>query len=188
MTPHEAALPLAEWEGFYVIIGTSAAALTGLMFVVIAVVADSGPRSATPLSIAGFITPTIVHFCAALLLSAIVSAPWPRHFELQIAVGLTGLGGLFYAIAVWRRLRGVKSYTKVLEDWVWHVALPLLAYAATVVAALALEVATLLSLFLVGGTSALLVFIGIHNAWDTVTYVTMQRVQREAEKNEKTGK
>jgi hypothetical protein len=45
MAPHEAALPLAEWEGFYVIIGTSAAALTGLMFVVIAVVADSGPRS-----------------------------------------------------------------------------------------------------------------------------------------------
>ena len=44
MTLHEAALPLAEWEGFYVIVGTSAAALTGLMFVVIAVVADAGRR------------------------------------------------------------------------------------------------------------------------------------------------
>jgi phosphotransferase system glucose/maltose/N-acetylglucosamine-specific IIC component len=103
-------------------------------------------------------------------------------------VGLTGLGGLIYTIAVWRRLRAVKSYTKVLEDWVWHVAFPLLAYAATVVAAVALEAATLLSLFLIGGTSTLLVFLGIHNAWDTVTYVTMQRVQREEEKNEKTGK
>ena len=57
--PEAAALPLHEWEGFYVIVGTSAAALTGLMFVVIAVVADAGPRSATPRGIATFITPTI---------------------------------------------------------------------------------------------------------------------------------
>ena len=42
--PEAAALPLHEWERFYVIVGTSAAALTGLMFVVIAVVADAGPE------------------------------------------------------------------------------------------------------------------------------------------------
>jgi hypothetical protein len=39
-----------------------------------------------------------------------------------------------------------------------------------------------LSLFLIGGTSVLLVFIGIHNAWDTVTHLTLQRLQREPEK------
>ena len=47
--PDPALIPLHEWESFYVIIGTSAAALTGLMFVVIAVVADAGPRAASPL-------------------------------------------------------------------------------------------------------------------------------------------
>jgi hypothetical protein len=31
---------LAEWESFYVIVGSSSAALTGLQFVVIALVAD----------------------------------------------------------------------------------------------------------------------------------------------------
>src|SRR5688572_14199064 len=65
--PEAAALPLHEWEGFYVIVGTSAAALTGLMFVVIAVVADAGPRAATPRGIATFVTPTSVHFCMALV-------------------------------------------------------------------------------------------------------------------------
>ena len=84
MTLPEAALPLAEWESFYVIIGTSAAALTGLTFVVIAVVADAGPRATTPLGIATFITPTIVHFCGALVISSILSAPWHEHLPVQI--------------------------------------------------------------------------------------------------------
>jgi hypothetical protein len=32
---------LADWESFYVIVGSSAGALTGLMFVVITLVADA---------------------------------------------------------------------------------------------------------------------------------------------------
>ena len=183
--PEAAPLPLAEWESFYVIIGGSAAALTGLMFVVIAVVADAGPRAATPLGIASFVTPTIIHFCGALLISAILSAPWPRHLFVQIALGLVGIGGFIYAIAVLRRVRGVKNYTMVFEDWAWHVQLPFLAYAATVGAAAVMESETIFALFLVGGASVLLLFIGIHNAWDTVTHLTMQRIQRQQEKPDK---
>jgi hypothetical protein len=180
--PEAATLPLAEWESFYVIIGGSAAALTGLMFVVIAVVADAGPRAASPLGISAFVTPTIIHFCAALLISAILSAPWPGHRFVQLAMGLLGLGGISYSIAVWRRVRGVKTYAMVFEDWTWHVILPLLAYAITVAAALSVEQETVLALFLIGGASVLLLFIGIHNAWDTVTHLTLQRIQREQEK------
>jgi hypothetical protein len=180
--PEATALPLAEWESFYVIIGGSAAALTGLMFVVIAVVADAGPRAATPLGISGFVTPTIVHFCAALLVSAILSAPWPGHYFVQVALGLMGLGGIVYSIVVWRRLLGVNSYTMVFEDWAWHVVLPLLAYAITVAAAVSVAHETIFALFLIGGASVLLLFIGIHNAWDTVTHLTLQRIQREQEK------
>ena len=76
--PEAAALPLHEWEGFYVIVGTSAAALTGLMFVVIAVVADAGPRAATPRGDRRrFVTPTIVHCLhgVVLMLGRLFSAP-----------------------------------------------------------------------------------------------------------------
>ena len=73
---HEAVTsPLIPWENFYVIIGSSAAALTGLQFVVIALVADSRKKS-TISEVDAFGTPTVVHFSAVLLVSAILSAPW----------------------------------------------------------------------------------------------------------------
>jgi hypothetical protein len=56
-------------------------------------------------------------------------------------------------------------------DSVWHTALPLVAYATLVAAALTLGRHALVSLFAVAGTALLLLLIGIHNAWDTVTYI-----------------
>ncbi|HEV8332559.1 MAG TPA: hypothetical protein VGQ22_14125 [Steroidobacteraceae bacterium] len=183
MTPDPALIPLHEWESFYVIIGTSAAALTGLTFVVIAVVADAGPRAATPLGIATFITPTILHFCAALLISSILSAPWHEHIGVQIALGVSAIVGFVWSLLVWRGTRGKQlNYQMVLEDWVWHVALPLIAYGAVLATAIIFARNTELGLFMVGGASTLLVFIGIHNAWDTVTHLTLQRLRREQEK------
>jgi hypothetical protein len=182
MTVEAALLPLHEWESFYVIVGTSAAALTGLMFVVIAVVADAGPRATNALGIATFVTPTIVHFCAALLISAILSAPWHRHLDVQIALGVCGVIGFIYSLMILRGTRRVTSYQMVLEDWAWHVALPLLAYGATIATGIVFASYTVFGLFMVGGAAALLVFIGIHNAWDTVTHLTLQRLKRKQEK------
>src|SRR5204863_407714 len=58
--------PLARWESFYVIVGSSGAALTGLQFVVITLMSE-GSRPTGPATIRAFGTPTIVHFCAVLL-------------------------------------------------------------------------------------------------------------------------
>ena len=58
--------PLAAWDNFYVIIGSSAAALIGLQFVVIALLAETKWRTSTK-EVDAFATPTIIHFAAALL-------------------------------------------------------------------------------------------------------------------------
>jgi hypothetical protein len=39
------------------------------------------------------------------------------------------------------------------------------------------------ALFVIGATALLLLFIGIHNAWDTVTYVAVERVGAGEEKD-----
>jgi hypothetical protein len=169
---------LSEWESFYVIVGSSSAALTGLQFVVITLVAGSRRRSSMR-EIGAFGTPTVVHFCAVLLISAILSAPWNRLSSAGIAIGLTGLAGLVYTSIVIRRAREQRGYHPVLEDWVWHVILPLIAYGTLLVLGFTLLGHPESWLFIIGAMALLLLFIGIHNSWDTVTYIAVQQQDEE---------
>ncbi len=133
----ETVLPFAAWENFYVIVGSSAAALTGLQFVVIVLGAEINAGSNNSVTRA-FGTPTIVHFCAVLLLGAILSAPWPGLASAGIALTLCGAVGVLYAMIVIRHTRHQTDYKMVLEDWIWHCTLPLVGYSMLLGAALAL--------------------------------------------------
>lgn len=170
---------LSAWESFYVIVGSSAAALTGLQFVVIALVAEMRSASSRG-SINAFGTPTIVHFCAVLLIAAIVSSPWTSLGAAAVALAACGAFGLFYAALTVVRARRQSEYQPVLEDWLWHAGLPFLAHGVLVVAALRLPHHAGGALFAIGGASLLLLFVGIHNAWDTVTWIAIERRQEEA--------
>jgi hypothetical protein len=165
--------PLAVWESFYVIVGSSAAALTGLQFVVIVLAAEMNAFRVPTTS--AFATPTVVHFCAALLVSAIMSAPWQGLSSAGLAVGACGAAGLAYVVLVVTQLRRQTDYVPVFEDWSWHCALPFAAYAALLPAPVLLRWHPRPSLFMIGATALLLLFIGIHNAWDAVTYIALQR-------------
>jgi hypothetical protein len=163
------------WETFYVIVGSAAGALTGLMFVVIALVADA--RTASEPQLDAFGTPTVVHFGAALLLSALLAAPWPGLLSASISLALYGGAGLAYMIVVVRRTHRVTGYQPVFEDWLFHAVLPLAAYIAVFIAAIGLRRAGTLSLFAIGSAAVLLLFVGVHNAWDTVTYILVAKWQ-----------
>jgi hypothetical protein len=167
--------PLASWEAFYLIVGSAAAALTGLQFVVIVLGADVSALSTS--TTRAFGTPTIVHFGAVLLVSAIVTAPWSAPSNPAVGLGACGVAGVAYAVMVARRARRQTEYVPVLEDWIWHAALPLLAYAALLAAAVVLPGSARQALFAVGASAVLLLFIGIHNAWDAVTYIAITRTR-----------
>src|SRR5213079_3444831 len=96
---------LADWNSFYVIVGSSAGALIGLQFVVIALIAETPDARADAQAGAAFATPSVVHFGVVLLLSAVVSAPWHAIGAVAIFWGLVGLGGIVYAVIVARRMR-----------------------------------------------------------------------------------
>ncbi len=171
-----ALLPLAAWQNFYVIIGTAAGTLTGLMFVVITLIADARVRVPSPGNgIAVFSTPNVVHFCLVLLTAAILSAPWQALWNVSLLLGLTGLGGVIYAIIVLWRARNLQTdYQPVFSDWLWYSALPLVAYIALVVAAILLPISPTPAIFIVGAATLLLLFTGIRNAWDVVTFVPFE--------------
>lgn len=100
---------LAAWANFYVIVGSAGAAVIGVQFVVIALIA-SRRAGATAEAIRVFATPTVAHLGAALLVSAIMSAPWPSLFPVSVALTLCGLGGLAYGTTVIHRARGQTTY------------------------------------------------------------------------------
>jgi hypothetical protein len=171
-----ASLPLAAWENFYVIVGSSAGALTGLQFVVMTLISEA-QSAASMREIRAFGTPTVVHFCAALLISAIMSAPWAALSNVALCIAACGAAGVAYALSIIWHARKTTYYIPDAEDWVWYVVLPLVAYAALLTAAILFWSRPTSSLFVIAATTLLFMFIGIHNAWDTVTYIALRRQQ-----------
>ncbi|MHB8066961.1 MAG: hypothetical protein ACYDIC_03565 [Desulfobaccales bacterium] len=164
--------PLSAWGNFYVIVGSSGAALVGVQFVVITLIAAMRRRP-TPDSLSAFATPTVVHLAGALLVSVVMSAPWPSLFPTSVALAMCGLGGLAYGAIVIRRARRQTFYQPVWEDWLWYAILPCSVYAALALAAVFLRSATQPAEFVIGAAALGLLFIGIHNAWDSVTHIVV---------------
>ena len=160
---------IAEWDTFYVIIGSSAGALVGLQFVVLTLIAEK-PVLRVAEAGAAFVTPTIIHFCAVLMLSAVVRAPWQRMTPLVVIWAAVGVAGLIYTVIVARRLRTQTVYKPVWEDWLCHVLLPFAGYGLLALTPLTAFTHADESLFGVATAALLLLFVGIHNAWDTVSY------------------
>jgi hypothetical protein len=174
----------AAWNSFYVIVGSAAGALIGLQFVVMTLIADRPALRAAEAG-AAFATPTIVHFGVVLLLSAVVSVPWHAIGTVSVVWGFVGLSGIVYAVVVTRRLRVQTVYQPVFEDWLFHVLLPFAAYAMLAGSAYVAHSHARPALFVVGAATLLLLFVGIHNAWDAATYHVFvnRRGQREAERH-----
>ncbi len=169
---------LARWQNFYVIIGAAAATLTGLMFV--ATTLYAGVRievSSARAGLEAFATPTLVHFALALLVAAILSAPWQALWQAGLLLALTGLGGVTLVVIAIRWERRQSEYHSKLADWLWYRTLPLLAYLALVVTGILLPRSPAPVLFVVGAATVLLLLIGIRNAWDSVTYLAIERAR-----------
>ena len=175
------AAPLAGWDNFYVIVGSSAGGLTGLTFVVIALLRDSG-AGVRSTGLRAFVTPMIVHFCGVLALAAFMSMPHQNSGTLSAGLALGGLAGAAYGcligINMYRIGIGATRYVPVREDWIWNVIVPTLVYAALVVmAALIRERLTRPALYGVAVLALALLFIGIRNAWDLVVWTSVNPPQ-----------
>jgi hypothetical protein len=170
--------PLHEWETFYVIIGSSAAALTGLQFVVIALSAESAVGGEKELQ--AFATPTVVHFCVVLLISAVIATPGQTQATLSWCIAIIGAIGLGYACWITAAARRTTNYKPVFEDWLFHSILPIIAYATIFITGIVVRARPLAGLYAIAVSALLLLFIGIHNAWDAATFMAVRRINNQA--------
>jgi len=167
---------LAGWENFYILVGSAAGGLTGLTFILIAlirdVLAESGQR---PASFGAFVTPTIVHFSGVLALSAYLSMPHQGPASLSAGFAVGGLTGFVYSGVVAAKMRRpVGNYVPVLEDWVWNVMVPAVIYAGLFVMSVVVLHRPTQTLYAVGAIALLLLFVGIRNAWDLAVWLTVK--------------
>ena len=175
---------LSGWQNFYVIVGSSAGALIGLQFVVMTLIANLPITRSHAHAGNAFTTPTVVHFGVVVVLSAVGCAPWDEIATVAVFWGLLGLGGIVYVVLVARRLRLQTTYQTVFEDWLCHVLLPFMAYVMLGAAAYTAYSHGRPALFIVGAAALLLLFVGIHNAWDIVRYHVFDK-RREQQDDER---
>jgi hypothetical protein len=165
---------LGPWSGFYVMIGSSAAALTGLMFVVITLVNDTDRRvRRNPDGISTFSTPTVLHFCAPLFVAGTIGAPWETLRIPASFIAIFGAYGTVYVLYLMVRQSRLRSYRPDIEDWVWYSVFPFIAYVAMCAGGIGMFFVPWKALFAVGGASLFLIFIGIRNSWDVVTFLAV---------------
>ncbi len=169
---HLTAGMVANWQNFYVIVGSSAGALTGLQFVVITLVAQARAVGSMR-DIHAFGTPTVIHFCTALLLSAVMTAPWDSVEMLGGLLAACGLAGIGYSLRVFWHTRKA-AYKPGLGDWAWYVIFPLIAHFGLLAAAVLIYSAAEWSLVPVAADALIFLLLGVHNSWDTVTFVAVQ--------------
>jgi hypothetical protein len=178
-------LNLSAWESYYVIVGSSGAALIGLQFVVLTLIAGMKGRTEAA-TLSAFATPTVVHLTGALVTSAVMSAPWPSLVPAAAVLSLCSLSGLVYGALSFRHARRQSEYSPVWEDWLWFAVLPSVAYLVLALGAVLLVSATSAAPFMVAAAALGLLVIGIHNAWDAVTHLVVNR--RQLEKSRVHGK
>jgi hypothetical protein len=160
---------LHQWHEFYVLIGTAAATLTGLMFVVVSI----GPQVIATRSTGGvrtFVTPVMVHFTSVLAVSALMLVPLMTPGVLAVLLALGSLGVLTYifAIGVHRQWRQSKLDR---EDWIGYIGLPVLSYLAILGSAVAIWREAASGFVIVAAAAILLLIVGIRNAWDLVIWM-----------------
>ena len=175
---------LTQWGNFFVIVGTAAGALIGLQFVVMALSANLGRSGAPAGALRAYATPTIVHFSAVLLLAGLLSMPRHTTGSLTLTLIVIAIGGLGYVTWITLEAHRQDAYSPVRSDWAWHTILPLVAYAAILTAGVMASGSTAASLYVVGTAVLLLLFIGIHNAWDGAVYMLQSAGQTRTTSND----
>jgi hypothetical protein len=161
---------LSGWANFYVIVGSSAGALIGLMFVVIALLGSTRTQAVST-AMRAFATPTIVYFSSVLLMAGLSTMPHHTRTSLSIVWVAVGAVGVAYVATVARHMGRQENYSPDRGDWLWFVFLPAAAYACVLIGGATIGSARGTALDMAGGSVMLLLLVGVHNAWDSAVWM-----------------
>ena len=164
----------AEWETFYFMMGSAAAGLIGLLFVVVTL---SGDIDATKAARAQgtFLTPTVFHFVTAVIISAAAVMPSLHAAAMATAIAIPAIIGFgFAAKATLQMLRGTANVPHW-SDYLFYGALPTVIYVWLIASAWGAWQGVSIAYTGVGIGVLALLLLGIRDAWDLVTWLAYHR-------------
>ncbi|HWJ39310.1 MAG TPA: hypothetical protein VNR86_11185 [Sphingomicrobium sp.] len=162
---------LDRWSEYFFMIGSSAAALIGLMFVVVTLTAGRD-RGELERGKKLYTTPIVWHLGAVLVLSGVVLAPSATNKVLGIGALVIAVAGAIYAGRITVGILHAKvapSFTRY--DAIWYGIAPALAYCAIGVSGAGMLAGALFAPSAMAAGSMALLLISIHNEWDLVTFL-----------------
>jgi hypothetical protein len=168
---------LHDWAPFYLLVGTSAATLAGLLFVALSLAVTLLPAgAANAASARAYVTPSLVYLVYVLVIAAILNVPQMTAEILAAILAVGGIAGVVFAVPRGRALRASRNGVKLdVDDWLWYLALPVLSYFLIVASAVLLLFAIQIALILLAIAVLLLTTAAVRNAWDLMLWIATNR-------------
>jgi hypothetical protein len=160
-----------DWDSFFLLIGSAAGALIGLLFVV-ATLNNRVERSKALKGTMLYMTPIVFHFAMVVVVSGVVMAPNLGEGALGIAIGVAALVGLVHGAVITRLFFVVRTPGQAHWSDIWFYAVgPTVVYAALAGAAASIWRGAAFAPEALGAVLMTLLLLCIRNAWDLVTWL-----------------
>lgn len=160
------------WENFYLIVGPSAGALIGLMFIVVTLTAGR-QRDQTEHGKHLYTSPIVWHLAVVLVLSGAAVAPAMTPKVFGVLTGILALLGLTMgvrsAVGI-ARGRLTAPENNMFDTW-WYGIIPAIVYICLAAAAVAMVGGSSWSAAAVAAALIALLLISIHAEWDLATFL-----------------
>lgn len=179
MTPIESfSAAAAPWQNFYLLVGTAAATLIGLMFV--AVTFGAGRiTSQTTAAARAFIDPPFAHFVTVLFAASSMLVPPMRATFLGTAlIAVTAMRALTLVGVARRMVEAHARYHDLeLSDWLLGIAVPALCYVGLVVSGAGFILGRSLAFSGLAAIVLAMLLVGIFGAWELIIWLATAPVR-----------
>ena len=168
----------APWQNFYLLVGTAAATLIGLMFV--AVTFGAGRiTSQTTAAARAFIDPPFTHFVTVLLAACLMLVPTMSATLLAAALVVVSALRAIALVGIGRRMREAHAAYHDLElsDWILGFVLPALCYAGLVACGVGFVARRSEAPSGLAAVVLTMLLVGIFGAWELIIWLATAPVR-----------
>lgn len=165
----------AGWHEYFILAGTAAATLTGLMFVAISITASFTSEDSLP-GLRTFLSPTIFHLASIVVLCLIVLLPADARL-FGILVLVAGCLGLAYAASVAVRVERffLDPEGRVdAEDRLYYGRTPVVVHLIVLTAGVFIATGVGIGMWAMAFAVGALLLLSIRNAWDITVWAVIR--------------